>query len=122
MHIVVVVLLAVMTLEHVYFLYLEMFRWTSPATQKAFGITAAFAEESKTLAANQGLYNGFLAAGCLWAILAPPELQQPVAIFFASCILIAGIYGGVTVTRRILYIQALPAALCLLALLAFGGA
>jgi putative membrane protein len=122
MHGVVIVLLAVMTLEHVYFLYLEMFRWTSPATQKAFSITAAFAEESKTLAANQGLYNGFLAAGCLWAILAPPELQRPVAIFFASCVLIAGVYGGVTVTRRILYIQALPAALCLIALLASGGA
>jgi putative membrane protein len=121
-HNVVISLLVLMTLEHVYFLYLEMFRWTNPATQKAFGITAAFAEESKTLAANQGLYNGFLAAGCLWAILAPPVLQRPVALFFASCVLIAGVYGGVTVTRRILYIQALPAALCLLALLAFGGA
>jgi putative membrane protein len=122
MHIVVIVLLAVMTLEHAYFLYVEMFRWTSPATQKAFGITAAFAEESKTMAANQGLYNGFLAAGCLWAILAPPELQRPIAFFFAWCILIAGVYGGLTVTRGILYIQALPAALCLIAVLALGGA
>jgi putative membrane protein len=121
-HLVVITLLALMTLEHLYFLYLEMFGWTRPATQKAFGITATFAQESKTLAANQGLYNGFLAAGCLWAILAPAYLQRPVALFFASCILIAGVYGGLTVTRRILLIQGLPAALCLALLLAFAGA
>ena len=113
MHTALVVLLAVVALEHVYFLYLEMFAWTTASTQKAFGITAAFAEESKTLAANQGLYNGFLAAGLVWAIFAPPELQRPLAIFFASCVLIAGIYGGLTVTRRILLIQGVPAALCL---------
>ena len=117
MHLVVIALLTLMTLEHLYFLYLEMFAWTSPATQKSFGITAAFAEESKTLAANQGLYNGFLAAGCLWAILAPGYLQRPIALFFASCILVAGLYGGVTVARRILYIQALPGAFCLVAIL-----
>jgi putative membrane protein len=120
MHIVTVVLLAVIAAEHVYFLYLEMFRWTSPATQKAFGITASFAEESKTLAANQGLYNGFLAAGLIWAIVAGPALQRPLAVFFCACVLIAGIYGGVTVTRRIVVIQALPAALCLVSVLVFG--
>ncbi|HZY95610.1 MAG TPA: DUF1304 domain-containing protein, partial [Candidatus Cybelea sp.] len=101
MHAVAVGLLALIALEHVYFLYLEMFAWTSPRTLKAFGTTAEFAEQSKTLAANQGLYNGFLAAGLIWAILAPPELQRPVAVFFASCVLIAGVYGGLTVTRRI---------------------
>jgi putative membrane protein len=119
-HAIAVGLLALMALEHVYFLYLEMFAWTSPRTRKAFGTTAEFAEQSKTLAANQGLYNGFLAAGLVWAILAPPELQRPVAVFFATCVLIAGVYGGVTVTRRILVIQALPAALCLIVLLVLG--
>ena len=121
MHVVVIVLLAVMTLEHVYFLYLEMFRWTSPATQKAFGITAAFAEESKTLAANQGVYNGFLAAGCCWALLAPAHLQIELTVFFSACIVIAGVYGGLTVSRKILYIQALPALLCLIAVHIFSG-
>jgi putative membrane protein len=114
-HIVVIVLLGIMTLEHCYFLYLEMFAWTSPATQKAFGITTAFAVESKTLAANQGLYNGFLAAGCLWAILAPGHLQVQLTLFFSTCIVVAGIYGGLTVSRKILYIQAVPALLCLVA-------
>ena len=114
------VLAAVVALEHVYFLYLEMFRWTSPSTLQAFGLTAEFASASKTLAANQGLYNGFLAAGLVWAIVAPPVLQRPLIIFFAACVVVAGIYGGLTVTRRILLIQALPAALCLAAVLAFG--
>jgi putative membrane protein len=109
-----VLLLALVALEHAYFLYLEMFRWTAPATLKAFGTTAAFAEESKTLAANQGLYNGFLAAGLVWAILAGPPMQKPLAIFFASCVVVAGIYGGLTVSRRIMLIQALPAAICLI--------
>jgi putative membrane protein len=116
MHVVATVLLALMALEHAYFLYLEMFRWTAPATLRAFGTTASFAEESKTLAANQGLYNGFLAAGLVWSIVAAPELQRPLATFFSACVLIAGVYGGVTVTRRILYIQALPAALALIAI------
>jgi putative membrane protein len=120
MHAITLVLVAIIALEHLYFLYLEMFRWTSPSTLRAFGITAAFAEESKSLAANQGLYNGFLAAGLVWSILAPPALQRPLEIFFASCVIVAGIFGGLTVTRRILLIQALPAALCLISALAFG--
>jgi putative membrane protein len=126
-HTVAIVLAAIVALEHAYFLYLEMFRWTSPSTLKAFGLTAAFAAESKVLAANQGLYNGFLAAGLIWAILAPlhnavlgNEIQRPLIIFFSSCVLVAGIYGGLTVTRRIFLIQALPGALCLAAALAFG--
>jgi putative membrane protein len=118
-HTVTLVLVAIVALEHLYFLYLEMFRWTSPSTLTAFGLTAAFAAESKTLAANQGLYNGFLAAGLVWALLAPAVLQRPLILFFAACVLVAGIYGGLTVTRRILVIQAVPAALCL-ATLAFG--
>jgi putative membrane protein len=120
-HLVVIALLTLMTLEHLYFLYLEMFGWTSPATQKAFGITAEFATASKTLAANQGLYNGFLAAGCLWAILAPAHLSIELTIFFSACIIVAGVYGGLTVSRKILYIQALPALLCLIAVHIFPG-
>jgi putative membrane protein len=120
MHVVTLVLAGVVALEHLYFLYLEMFAWTKPATRRAFGTTAEFAEASKTLAANQGLYNGFLAAGLIWAILAGPPLQRPVVIFFAACVVIAGVYGGMTVSRRILLIQAVPAALCLLSAIAFG--
>ncbi|HEV2737476.1 MAG TPA: DUF1304 domain-containing protein [Candidatus Elarobacter sp.] len=120
MRIVTLVLLGLMALEHVYFLYLEMFRWTAPRTIKAFKTTAAVAESSKKLAMNQGLYNGFLAAGLIWAIVAPPPLQRPLAIFFASCVLVAGVFGGMTVTRRILVIQALPAALALISVFAFG--
>ena len=108
-----VVLLAVLAAEHAYFLYLEMFSWTSPRTRKAFGTTTEFAEETKTLAANQGLYNGFLAAGCVWAIISQGELQEQLAIFFSSCVLVAGIYGGLTVNLRIALIQGLPAAACL---------
>ncbi|MDP9104733.1 MAG: DUF1304 domain-containing protein [Candidatus Eremiobacteraeota bacterium] len=113
-------LLGVMALEHAYFLYLEMFRWTAPRTLKAFGTTASFATESKAMAANQGLYNGFLAAGLVWAIVAPPLMQRALAVFFAACVLIAGVFGGATVSRRILVVQALPAALCLIAVVVFG--
>ncbi len=97
-----------------------MFAWTQPRTRKAFGTNAEFAEASKGLAANQGLYNGFLAAGLVWALLASPLLQRPLVIFFASCVLVAAIYGGLTVKRSILVIQGLPAALCLLSAFVFG--
>ena len=120
MHTLTLVLAAIVALEHLYFLYLEMFAWTKPATRRAFGTTADFAEQSKTLAANQGLYNGFLAAGLIWAILAEPPLQRPLILFFTACVVIAGAYGGATVSRRILVIQALPAALCFLAAATFA--
>jgi putative membrane protein len=114
MHAITLVLAAIVALEHLYFLYLEMFAWTKPATRKAFGTTAEFAEASKTLAANQGLYNGFLAAGLVWALLAGHHhLQLELIIFFSACVIVAGIYGGLTVSRRILLIQALPALLLL---------
>jgi putative membrane protein len=118
-HTITVVLVAIVALEHLYFLYLEMFGWTRASTQRTFGITAEFAEQSKALAANQGLYNGFLAAGLIWSLFAGPVLARPLEIFFASCVVVAGVYGGLTVTRRILVIQALPAALCLLSAFAF---
>jgi putative membrane protein len=109
------VLVALVALEHCYILYVEMFRWTSAATQRSFGITREFAEASKALAANQGLYNGFLAAGLFWSLLAPSPIARPIAIFFLSCVVVAGIFGGLTAVRRILVVQALPAAIALLA-------
>jgi putative membrane protein len=108
-------LLALVAIEHLYFLYLEMFAWTKPSTLKAFGTTPEFAEASRTLAANQGLYNGFLVAGLVWALLAPDPFHKPLAIFFACCVTVAGLYGGATVGKKILYVQALPGALTLIA-------
>jgi len=102
------IVIAVVALLHIYFLVLEMFLWDKPAGRRAFGLTAEFAAQSKTLAANQGLYNGFLAAGLIWALAAQ---RSDVAMFFLGCVLIAGIYGGFTASRKILLIQALPAAI-----------
>jgi putative membrane protein len=98
---------------HVYFLVLEMFLWTGPTGQRVFGRTAAEQEASKVLAANQGLYNGFLAAGLVWSLVAGPPVALPVRVFFLACVVVAGIYGGLTATRRILFVQALPAAVAL---------
>lgn len=98
---------------HAYFLVLEMFLWTKPTGQRVFGRTAAEQESSKVLAANQGLYNGFLAAGLVWSLVAGAPLALPVREFFLACVVVAGIYGGLTATRRILFVQALPAAIAL---------
>src|SRR5262245_66501310 len=95
---------------HIYILVLEMFLWDKPQGRKAFGTTEAFAKESKVLAANQGLYNGFLAAGLIWGIWLG-EAGDPVKYFFLICVLIAGLYGAATVSIRIALIQALPAAI-----------
>ena len=103
------VLVALMALLHVYILVLEMFLWTTQRGRKAFGTTAEFAEASKVLAANQGLYNGFLAAGLGWSLIAGGWEGYKIAMFFLGCILVAGLYGGVTANRRILFIQAIPA-------------
>jgi len=104
------VLVALMALLHVYILVLEMFLWTTKRGRKAFGTTAEFAEASKVLAANQGLYNGFLAAGLVWGLALGPA-GEGVKLFFLGCILVAGLYGGLTATRKILFIQAIPAAI-----------
>ncbi len=104
------VFVALMALLHVYILVLEMFLWTTPRGRKAFGLTKEFAEQSKTLAANQGLYNGFLAAGLVWGLCQGPA-GYGTKLFFLACILVAGVYGGITATRKILFIQALPAAI-----------
>jgi putative membrane protein len=103
------VLVALMALLHVYILVLEMFLWTTPRGRKAFGTTPEFAEQSKVLAANQGLYNGFLAAGLLWGLALGPS-GYGAKLFFLGCIFVAGLYGGLTATRKILFIQAVPAA------------
>jgi putative membrane protein len=117
MSLVAKILIALIALEHVYFLVLEMFLWTRPRTRAAFGMNAEQAEQSKVLAANQGLYNGFLAAGLVWSLTQPPLFALPLALFFLPCVLIAGIYGGFTANRRIWPLQALPAAIALLVLL-----
>ncbi|HSS61116.1 MAG TPA: DUF1304 domain-containing protein [Candidatus Limnocylindrales bacterium] len=97
---------------HVYFLVLEMFLWRTPVGRRTFGTTPEFAESSAVLAANQGLYNGFLAAGLLWALLwYGLNAGRPILTFFLVCIVVAGIYGAATVSRRILFVQAVPAAI-----------
>jgi putative membrane protein len=117
MSIIAKVLIALVALEHVYFLVLEMFLWEKPRTRAAFGMSAEQAAQTKVLAANQGLYNGFLAAGLIWSLLAPAGYATPLALFFLTCVLIAGLYGGFTANKRIWLVQALPAALALLAVL-----
>jgi putative membrane protein len=97
---------------HVYFLVLEMFLWDRPPGRRVFGTTPEFAAASKTLAANQGLYNGFLAAGLAWALWLGTN-GQAIRVFFLVCIIVAGVYGAITASRRILYVQAAPAALAL---------
>jgi len=114
MSIIARILITLVALEHVYFLVLEMFLWTTPRTRAAFGMSAEQAEATRVLAANQGLYNGFLAAGLAWSLIAATYATQ-LALFFLLCVLIAGIYGGFTANRRIWFIQALPAALALAA-------
>lgn len=111
---------ALLALLHVYILVLEMFLWTKPAGRRAFGLTPEFAEATRTLAANQGLYNGFLAAGLLWGLVPGPHAHA-VKIFFAACVVVAGVYGAATASRKILFVQALPGAITL-ALVLLAGA
>lgn len=106
------VLVAIVALEHLYILVLEMFLWTKPAGMRAFGLTAEFAEQTAVLAANQGLYNGFLAAGLIWGLILK-ESGFSVRVFFLSCVIVAGIFGAITAKPSILFIQAAPALLAL---------
>ena len=103
-------LILLVALLHLYFLVLEMFLWTRPLGLKVFRLTREAAEQSKVLAANQGLYNGFLAAGLVWAVATG---QRGVALFFLGCVVVAGVYGAATVNRRIFFVQALPALLAI---------
>ena len=109
------IVVLVVALLHVYILVLEMLWWDKPRGLKAFGTTPEFAAQSKVLAANQGLYNGFLAAGLFWGV-ALGDAGFSVKVFFLACVLIAGVYGAATANKRILFVQALPAAVGLVLL------
>ncbi len=104
------IVVGLLGLLHIYILVLEMFLWDKPRGMKAFGLTQEFATQTKVLAANQGLYNGFLAAGLLWG-LSMGAAGNPVKVFFLLCVLVAGLYGAATASKRILFVQAVPAAL-----------
>jgi putative membrane protein len=105
-------LVALVALLHVYFLVLEMFLWTKPYGRRAFGLTPEKAELTRSLAANQGLYNGFLAAGLGWGLLAGAD-GHLIKVFFLSCVIIAGIFGAATASPKILWVQAVPGAVAL---------
>lgn len=108
------ILVFVVALLHFNFLYLEMFLWTKPVGLRIFGNTPEKAKDSAVLAANQGLYNGFLAAGLLWSVLHPEStFAFQLKIFFLACVIIAGVYGALTASKRILYVQAAPALIAL---------
>ncbi|TAG26320.1 MAG: DUF1304 domain-containing protein [Burkholderiales bacterium] len=115
MSIVAIVLIALVALLHIYFMILEMFLWDKPAGMKAFGNTQQAATATKVLAANQGLYNGFLAAGLIVGLLMGAAGFH-FKLFFLVCVIVAGVYGAATASKKILYVQALPAALALAAL------
>jgi putative membrane protein len=111
-------LVALVAALHVYFLILEMFLWTRPLGLKTFRQTLEKAVESKVLAANQGLYNGFLAAGLIWGLVHPTAaFAFQIKVFFLLCVIVAGVFGAATVSRRILLVQAAPAAIALVLLL-----
>ena len=116
MDILITFLIALVAFEHFYFLILEMFLWTKPKGIKTFGLKSKeFAEETKVLAANQGLYNGFLSAGLIWSLITE---NLNVSLFFLSCVIIAGIYGAYSTKKiRLFYIQSIPAILALLLIL-----
>jgi len=109
------IILGFISLQHFGFLILEMFLWQRPLGRKVFAMTQQQAQATAVLAGNQGLYNGFLAAGMLWSLLYPdPAVALQLAVFFSSCVLIAGIYGAYSVSRRILFVQAVPALIALI--------
>lgn len=111
MTIVATIAVLLVALLHLYFMLLEMVFWTKPLGRKAFGLDPAFAEASKGLAMNQGLYNGFLVAGLVWGVLIH---SVPIETFFLSCVIVAGVFGAITVSRKILWVQALPAVIALI--------
>lgn len=110
------ILTGIVAAIHIYILVLEMFLWDSERGQKAFGMTPEFAKSTKVLAANQGLYNGFLAAGLIWGIWLG-EAGDPVKMFFLACVAVAGIYGAATAGMRILMVQTIPAVIALVAVI-----
>lgn len=115
------VMVGLVALLHLYFLVLEMFLWEKPPGLRAFRLTPEKAAATKVLAANQGLYNGFLAAGLVWGLILG-ERGADVKLFFLACVVVAGLYGAATVSRKILFIQALPAAIAIALGIATRGA
>ena len=114
MEILAKVLVALVAIEHLYILVLEMFLWTKPRTRKVFGLSEELAQKTTAMAANQGLYNGFLAAGLLWGLLhSNLAFGFQLQFFFLTCVIIAAIYGSLTVKKSILLVQGLPAILAL---------
>jgi putative membrane protein len=107
----------IVALLHVFFLVLEMFLCTTNTGRRTFGLDADFAQKSRALAANQGLCNGFLAAGLIWALMAGGSIGFQANVFFLVCVVVAGVYGALTVNRRILYVQAVPAVVGLVLML-----
>ncbi len=111
------ILVALVAVLHIYFLILEMFLWTEPLGLKTFRNSPEKAADSAVLAANQGLYNGFLAAGLIWGLIeSVPAFAFQIKVFFLLCVIVAGVYGAATVSRRILLVQAAPAAIALILL------
>lgn len=121
MSIVATALVGLVAVLHVWFLVLEMVMWRRPLGMRTFDLTPERAELTATLAANQGLYNGFLAAGLVVGLIVPQPTAFHFKLFFLSCVIVAGLFGAATVSRRILFIQALPATLALAAVLLAGG-
>jgi putative membrane protein len=113
-----IILVSLVAVEHIYILIMEMFMWTKPRTLKVFGLEKSFAEETKAMAANQGLYNGFLAAGLLFGLFhSNAAFGLQLQVFFLSCVLVAAVFGSFTVKRSILFVQGVPALLALLSVL-----
>lgn len=118
MNIIATIIIAFVIFIHVYIVWLEMFAWTTRAKKVFRSIPEHLFEPTKILAANQGLYNGFLAVGLLWSLIIQDEIwSKNVALFFLGCVAVAGIYGAVTASKRILYVQTVPAVLGILAVL-----
>lgn len=118
MHYLPLIFVSIVAIEHIYIMVLEMFLWTKPKGLKVFGNSKEKAEQTKVLAANQGLYNGFLGVGLFWGLLHPNAIfGHQIQLFFICCVIVAAIYGGLTAKRSILIVQGLPALLALISLL-----
>ena len=118
MSLIATILVALVALIHLYIVLLEMVWWSGPRGQQAFGLTPEFALATRALAANQGLYNGFLAAGLIWGLLQPiPDFAWQIKLFFLTCVAVAGLFGAATASRKILFVQTVPAVLAMLAVI-----
>lgn len=118
MPVLIKVLVFIPGLLHVYFMYMEMFLWEKPRTLKAFGLSADFAKQTRMMAFNQGLYNGFLALGVFWSLFVEDPLwANQIQVFFLSCIFLAGVVGAKTVSKKIFFVQSIPAMIPLIIVL-----